>query len=778
MKGQIVIPVHPRLKAFANTRQPPAIQIPGRLSFARSRDPRAAAEFDLLIFGDIGESWWGESVTAANVAKQISEAGAKSILVRINSYGGSVTDGAAIYNALRQSGAKITTRVEGVAASIASLIAMAGDTLQMSSNTLLMIHAPWTGLMGNAVELREAADFLDTVARSMATSYARKSGKKLEDELVALSDGKDHWFTAEEAQASGYVDELLDAEQTDEADASARDQIVMAAMSRYRTAPVALSASYHRRVAALMTRSAAPAAQPPAPPRADLPQESRMNWKSIALALGIKAPEGATDAAVRDLIARHFSLATDCTDDEIGARLVQTNHGAQPPPAPGTQPTRESQIEALFTVAARGRPNDAALTDMRTAALLDTTQTVDQVRQTLLAHVTAGATTSSPIAGRYQATEAGADARDKRRVAAVSWLMMRGAVYKSGSQEAKTLASGMQGNPYYGMSLVDLARACLEDAGINTRGLNRHQLISAAITQSTSDLPNIFENALHKTLLAGFKVAPTTWDKVCKIGTLTDFRPHLRYRGASLGDLDVVQPNGEFKTISFNDAERESLQAKSRGAILNVSREMMINDDMGIFSDVALEAGKSANRTREKALYFLLALNAGLGPVMGDGKTLFHADHKNISANPGVPSVVRIDSDSEQMSQQMDPSGNDFVDIIPSIWLGPRTLRGTVLVINNDQYDPDANNKLQRTNIAKATYSEVIGTPRLTGAPWYSFADPNVEPVIEMGFLDGQQEPQLATEEAFNQFGMKWRIVDEWGMGAVGWRGGMKNPGA
>ncbi|MGH8429952.1 MAG: Mu-like prophage major head subunit gpT family protein, partial [Solimonas sp.] len=343
---------------------------------------------------------------------------------------------------------------------------------------------------------------------------------------------------------------------------------------------------------------------------------------------------------------------------------------------------------------------------------------------------------------------------------------------------AQDIAASLGGNPYRGMSIADLARACLEDAGVSVRGLNRHAIISNAITQSTSDFPNIFENALHKTLLAGFSIAPTTWDRVCKIGTLSDFRPHIRYRASSIGDLDVVQENGEYKTIALNDTERESIQAKSRGGIINVSREMLINDDMGVFSDLAMELGKSASRTREKALYVLLALNAGMGPLMGDGKALFHADHANISADPGAPSVSRIDKDRQQMASQKDPSGNDFVDIRPSIWLGPMALSGEVRIINNDQYDPDATNKLQRTNKARGTYSQVIDTPRLTGTPWFSLADPNAEPVLEMGFLDGEQTPQLATEEAFNQNGMKWRIADEWGLAAVGWRGALRNAGA
>lgn len=759
----------------------PEHRIPGELRFARVSN--AADDFELLIYGDIGENWWGESITAASVAKQISEAKAKRILVRINSYGGSVTDGTAIYNALRASGAVITCRIDGIAASIASLIAMAGDTVEMSSNTLLMVHAPWVGVMGNSRELREAADILDTYARAMATSYARKTGRTLDDELASLTDGVDHWFTASEAKEQGYADTLLDGDDDageEDAAAQSREQIVGAALTRYRSAPTAMAARFRARLPNLLSPSAAPAAHP-APPRATRNQESRMNWKALAKALNIKLSDDVSDAAARDAIAQHLKLRNDCSDDDIAAAMVTAGRASQPTPAApaaAAAPTAADRVRGMFAAAAHGQANNERLAALQRQANIDIAAggdvDVTALREQIIAAVQ---TPAQPVAGRYVAVEGGEDERDKRRDAGTNWLLARAAVYKRGTAEATALNTALAGNPYRGMSFADLARACLEDAGISVRGLNRHALITAAITQSTSDFPKIFENALHKSLLAGFTVVPTTWDRVCKVGTLSDFRPHIRYRSSSIGDLDVVLPNGEYKTLKLSDAERETISAQSRGGIINVSREMLVNDDMGVFTDLTMELGKSASRTREKALYVSLALNAGLGPNMGDGQPLFDAAHDNISADPGAPTVARVDKDRQQMASQMDPGSNDFVDIRPSIWLGPLALGGTVRAINADQYDQTAGAGLQATNISRGTYSEVIDTPRLTGAPWYSFADPNLEPVFEMGFLDGEQTPQIAMEEAFSQHGMKWRIVDEWGLAAIGFRGAIRNAG-
>jgi ATP-dependent protease ClpP protease subunit len=162
---------------------------------------------ELEIFGDIGESWWAEeSITAKSISKELKPLSGRELTVRINSYGGSVSDGLAIYNALRRHSqtAKVTTSVEGVAMSIATLIAMAGDEREMAANALYMVHAPWGVSMGNAKDMRKTADMLDKYADAMASAYARSA--LTESEVKALlTDGEDHFYNAEEAEASGFV---------------------------------------------------------------------------------------------------------------------------------------------------------------------------------------------------------------------------------------------------------------------------------------------------------------------------------------------------------------------------------------------------------------------------------------------------------------------------------------------------------------------------------------------------------------------------------------------
>lgn len=163
---------------------------------------------EVFIYGDIGESWWGETVAAKDFVKEFSALDADEITVRINSYGGSVTDGIAIHNAIKRHRASVTVSIDGAAYSIASLIAMAGDRVEMAENALLMIHAPWGYASGNAVDMREMAEILDRYAESMASTYATKSGKDKADILSLLQDGIDHWYSADEAKAEGFVDDI------------------------------------------------------------------------------------------------------------------------------------------------------------------------------------------------------------------------------------------------------------------------------------------------------------------------------------------------------------------------------------------------------------------------------------------------------------------------------------------------------------------------------------------------------------------------------------------
>jgi len=181
------------------------------------------ARAELRIYGDIGQSWDAEE---SNDAKTVVEALGNlrgDLDVRINSFGGSVADGLAIFNALRRYPGAVTTHIDGIAYSIASLIAMAGQRIEMAENGIVMIHAPWGMAIGNAPEMREMAEMLDKHAEAMLSSYLRDGGPDADTVRGWLTDGQDHYFTATEALELGLVDAVADAQPTLQTAAMLRD---------------------------------------------------------------------------------------------------------------------------------------------------------------------------------------------------------------------------------------------------------------------------------------------------------------------------------------------------------------------------------------------------------------------------------------------------------------------------------------------------------------------------------------------------------------------------
>ncbi len=167
---------------------------------AQAADSSAPAE--ISIHDSIG-AW---NINAQDFLAQLKAISAKDITLTINSPGGSVFDGVAIYNGLRNHGANITVHVLGVAASIASIIAMAGDKIIMPENTFMMVHSPLNALRGNAADMREMADLLDKVESSLIATYVARTGLSHE-EIKALLDAET-LMTASEAVKLGFADEM------------------------------------------------------------------------------------------------------------------------------------------------------------------------------------------------------------------------------------------------------------------------------------------------------------------------------------------------------------------------------------------------------------------------------------------------------------------------------------------------------------------------------------------------------------------------------------------
>lgn len=235
----------------------------------------------------IGASFFFGGVDAAELIREIDGLDVDELDVRINSEGGSAYDGLAIANAIMRHGAKTTTYVDGLAASAASLIALAGDTVVMSKYGQMMLHNSRGGLMGTADELRDYAKFLDGLNASMADFYADRTGGDAKDWAKAMA--RETWYRADEALAAGLVTEIDDTTRREDVEAA-----VAAALAR----PTA-----QFRYAG---RQAAPA-----------PTTARVDSTKAKPQAAVNDQQKEAPVADKKTLAESLGLAADATEEDI-----------------------------------------------------------------------------------------------------------------------------------------------------------------------------------------------------------------------------------------------------------------------------------------------------------------------------------------------------------------------------------------------------------------------------------------------------------------------------
>lgn len=385
---------------------------------------------------------------------------------------------------------------------------------------------------------------------------------------------------------------------------------------------------------------------------------------------------------------------------------------------------------------------------------------VDHVRGLILTTLEQRDAAAGGNINRISVTE---DEQDLLRSAVTHALLHRAQVIDPATKRIFALTGD---NPVRGLTLMDLARRSLERCGVRTDGMAKLELVGRAFTQSGSDFPVLLESTMHKALQAAYAVAPDTWSRWCVTGTVSDFREHSRYRVGSIGNLDKLTESGEFKNKKIPDGEKATITAGTKGNTINLTRQAIINDDLGAFLGLATAFGRAAKRTIEADAYAFLASN----PKLDSNKTLFHADHGNILA-AAVPSVASVDAMRVQLAQQKDVGGNDVLDLSPALWLGPTKYGSAARVTNKAEYDPDAEGKLQRPNAVQGLFRDIVDTARIKDDKWYLFADPNDCPAIEVAFLDGITEPFLDYEEGFTVDGVRWKARLDFGIAALDYRG-------
>jgi hypothetical protein len=334
---------------------------------------------------------------------------------------------------------------------------------------------------------------------------------------------------------------------------------------------------------------------------------------------------------------------------------------------------------------------------------------------------------------------------------------------------------------YRGMRLIDVARDCLEAAGVRTRGMTpneiAYQATRAAGLQSTSDFPLILAAVAGKRLRQAYAGTPRTFQMWARGTTATDFKPMYPTQIGNFPALKPVMEGAEFSYGSIAEG-RESYQLATYGRIVPLTRQAIINDDLRAFDRALGTAGQRAADLESSIVYNVLLANANLA----DAVALFDSNHGNV----GTAAVIAETSLSEaweKMTQQKDlgdGSGADkeYIDARPRF-----------IVVPPGQRLIEARKMIAATTPAKASdvnaftgSLQIVEEPRLfkTGGPqpWYLAADPNLVDTVEYAHLEGQTEPFIDQRAGFEVDGVEIKIRHDFAAKALDYRGLFYNAGA
>ena len=328
------------------------------------------------------------------------------------------------------------------------------------------------------------------------------------------------------------------------------------------------------------------------------------------------------------------------------------------------------------------------------------------------------------------------------------------------------------GREYMTRRVHELAGELLELRGVRgVRMMSPDTLITRAM-HTTSDFPQLLTSTGNRVLLAAFQAAPNPLKSLARTSTVSDFRTKTTLKLSEFPRLSLVNEAGEVTSGTRGEA-KEAYALKTYARIFSLSRNALVNDDLGAFSDFSMAAGRAAAETEADVLTALLTANSGTGPTLDDGNVLFHSTHGNVAGSGTVIDVAAIAAARLAMRSQKGLDALTPINAVPKFLLVSPTKETQA----EQALAPLAPATVATTNPFTNTLT-ILVEPRLSGNRWYVFADPVSQPVLEYAYLSSAQGPQMASREGWDVLGMEFRVVLDFGAGVVDHRGAYMNAGA
>ncbi len=325
---------------------------------------------------------------------------------------------------------------------------------------------------------------------------------------------------------------------------------------------------------------------------------------------------------------------------------------------------------------------------------------------------------------------------------------------------------------YRGMSLLELARESLTNAGVNTRGLSRAEVATRSL-HSTSDFPEILSAVTNKTLRQAYETYPRTFMLFCRQVLATDFKAMNRVQLGEAPQLLEVGESGEFKRGTLGES-KESYKVKTYGRVVAITRQTLINDDLDAFTRIPAMYGNSIAQLESDVVWGIITAN----PAMADGNALFHANHKNLAGTGAALAVDAVGAARAAMALQTGFDKKTVLNVRPAFLIVPAALELKAEQLVAQNLVPADSTKVVPQSIRTLA---PISEPRLdanSSTAWYLAASPNQIDTIEYAYLEGQQGAYIETRNGFDVDGVEIKCRLDFGAKAIDWRGLYKNPGA
>ena len=318
---------------------------------------------------------------------------------------------------------------------------------------------------------------------------------------------------------------------------------------------------------------------------------------------------------------------------------------------------------------------------------------------------------------------------------------------------------------------VDMAKELLTLRGESTMALSPASLVTRAL-HTTSDFPIILGNTVGRVLRDAYQAAPSGIRRLGRQTSARDFRSVNKIMLGEAPLLEKLNEHGEIKAGTMAEA-REAYKIETWAKKIGITRQVLVNDDLGAFSDLARRMGQGAAETEARILVTLLEANSGNGPTLSDTKALFHVDHDNKAASGAVISDATLSAARLALRTQKGIDGR-IIRVTPKNLLVPPALETVA--------------EKWLATIAPATAADVnpfsgamslVVEPRLSSATrWYVTADPSEIDGLEFAYLSGNEGPQVESRSGWDVDGVEIRVILDFGAGFIDHRGWFQNAGA